>query len=124
MPERLFQIFAVVKPGQSNNKTKKMPTKLFTGSPGLAAKKAMTALCKKKSISGVCTLTITMREVKRVMRDGEHKVVPVLDSDNMQIMRKYKLKRVVNETPVVFEGTTPITFKYKTEIIESFGRIM
>lgn len=124
MPERLFEIFAVVKPGQSNDKTKKMPTKLFTGSPGLAAKKAMTALCKKKSIHGVCTLTITMREVKRVMRDGEHRVVPVLDSDNMQIMRKYKLKRVVNETPVIFEGTTPITFKYKTEIVESFGRVM
>lgn len=124
MPERLFQIFTAVKPGQSNNKTTKMPTKLFTGTPGLAAKKAMTALCRKKNIRGVCTLTITMREVKRVMQDGEYGVVPVLDGDNMQIKRKYKLKRVINETPVIFEGTTPITFKYKTEIVESFGRVM
>ena len=124
MPERLFQIFAAVKPGQSDNKTKKTPSKLFTGTPSLAAKKAMTVLCGKKAIKGACTLTITMREVKRVKHDGEFKIVPVLDSDNMQIMRKYKLKRVVNETPVIFEGTTPITFKYKTEIVESFGRVM
>ena len=124
MPDRLFQIVNVVKPGQSNSKTKKTPTKLFTGTPSLSAKKAMTVLCNKKSIKGVCTLTITMREVKRVMKEGEYHIVPVRDSDNMEIKRKYKLKRMVNETPVMFEGNTPVTFKYKTVIVESFGRVM
>lgn len=124
MPERLFQIFSAVKPGQSNNKTKKSSSKLFTGTPRLAAKKAMTALCNEKNSRGVCTLTITMREVKRVMKDGEYIIIPILDKDNLPIMRKYKLKRVVNETPVIFEGTTPITFKYNIEIVESFGRVI
>jgi hypothetical protein len=123
---RYFQIFSVTKPGQGNQKTKSMPNKLFSGTPSQAARKAMTALCDNKKIRGVCTLTIAMREVKRVMRDGEYTVIPVLDSDNMEIIRKYKIKRVLNEnadTPVVFEGTTPVAFRYKTDVVESFGRV-
>ena len=103
---RLFEIY--------NNPEKK----LFSGTPSGAAKKAMSALC-----SGECTKTIVMREVKRVMVKGEYRVVPVLDADNMEIKRKYKLKRVPNETEIVFEGNTPVTFRYKTEIVESFGRV-
>lgn len=120
---RLFEIYDVTKPGQQNESTSKLPGMLFSGTPSAAAKKAMSALCKSKNISGVCTLTVTMREVKRSMVKGTYVNVPVVDSDNMQIMRKYKMKRVNNETPVTFEGTTPITFKYKIEIIESFGRV-
>lgn len=107
---RLFEIY--------NDKN----AQLFSGTPSAAAKKAMTALCGRRR-NVVCTKTIVMREVKRVMVNGEYRVVPVLDADNMEIKRKYKLKRVPNETEIVFEGNTPVTFRYKTEIVESFGRV-
>lgn len=112
---RLFQVLSVDK------KSMKIPMdKLFTGTPSAAARKAMTVLCGNKKN---CTLTLKIREVKRVMRDGETTVVPVLDRDNMQIVRKYRVQRVENDTPVVFEGSTPVTFRYKTDILESFGRV-
>jgi len=110
---RYFQIHSVVK------KSKKIPTTLFTGTHSQAARKAMTVLCK-----GACTLTIAMREVKRVMRDGEYTIVPVLDSDNVKIIRKYKIKRTKNDTDVVFKGGSEITFRYNTQIIESYGRVL
>jgi 20S proteasome alpha/beta subunit len=115
---RLFEIYEVVKSGK---KQTIKSSKLFSGSPSAAAKKAMTSLCKK--YSGKCTLTVTMREVKRSMNNGVYKHIPVLDSDNMQIMRKYKMKRVDNDTSVVFEGDSLVDFKYKIEILESFGRV-
>jgi len=111
---RYFQIHSVVK------KSKKIPTTLFTGTHSQAARKAMTVLCKQ----GACTLTIAMREVKRVMRDGEYTIVPVLDSDNVKIIRKYKIKRTKNDTDVVFKGGSEITFRYNTQIIESYGRVL
>ena len=112
---RLFQVLSVDK------KSVKIPKdKLFSGTPSAAARKAMTVLCGDK---GKCTLTLKIREVKRVMRDGEITVVPVLDQDNLPIVRKYRVQRVANDTPVVFEGSTPVMFRYKTEILESFGRV-
>jgi hypothetical protein len=111
---RFFEVYAVNKPELKTDK-------LFSGTPSAAAKKAMTAMCK--DVSGTCSLTVTMREVKRTMSSGQYMTIPVKDSDNMPIMRKYKLKRTLNETPVVFEGATPITFRYKVDIVESFGRV-
>lgn len=102
-------------------KNKKIPsTTLFTGTHSQAARKAMTVLC-----DGPCTLTITVREVKRVMRDGEYTIVPVLDSDDVQIIRKYKIKRTKNDNEVVFKGTkNRVSFGYDTKIIESYGRVL
>lgn len=111
---RYFQIHSV-------EKSKKIPTTLFTGTHSQAARKAMTALCETR---GACTLTVAMREVKRIMRDGEYTIVPVLDSDNVQIIRKYKIKRTKNDNDVIFKGDTPVTFRYNTKIIESFGRVL
>lgn len=111
---RLFEVYQVNKPGLKTDK-------LFSGTPSSAAKKAMNAMCKE--VSGTCTLIVTMREVKRSMTDGQYMSIPVKDADNIPIARKYKMKRTLNETPVVFKGDTPITFRYKVEIIESFGRV-
>jgi len=113
---RYFQIHSVVK------KSKKIPTTLFTGTHSQAARKAMNVLCK-----GECTLTIAMCEVKRVMRDGEYIVVPVLDKDNVKIIRKYKVKRIKNDTEtmnVEFRYAGEITFRYSTQITESYGRVL
>lgn len=110
---RLFEVYEVNKPELKTEK-------LFSGTPSAAAKKAMTVMCKE--VSGTCTLTVTMREVKRTMSNGKYMIVPVNDSDNMPIMRKYKLKRTLNETPVTFEGAS-VTFRYKVDILESFGRV-
>ena len=114
---RQFEIYSV----QPSGKTPK--DKVFNGSPSAAAKKAMTALCKLRD-TDQCTLTVTVREIKRTMVNGEYKSVPVLDSDGIEIMRKYKLKRSTNDTSVSFEGAEPILFKHKVDIIESFGRVL
>ncbi len=111
---RYFQIHSVTKRTE-------IPTTLFTGTHSQAARKAMTVLCENRD---ACTLTIAMREVKRVMRDGEFIAVPVLDSDNIHVIRKYKIRRTKNDNDVVFNGVTPVTFRYNTQIIESFGRVL
>jgi hypothetical protein len=113
---RHFEIYSVQPAGPA-------PQKIFSGSPSAAAKKAMTALCKLRDAEQ-CTLTITVREIKRTMVNGEYTNVPVIDSDGIEIMRKYKLKRSTNETPVSFKGADPILFKHKVEITESFGRVL
>ena len=113
---RHLEIFSVQPEGP-------VPNKIFSGSPSAAAKKATTALCKLRN-NEKCTLTVTVREIKRSMVNGEYQNVPVIDSDGIEIMRKYKMKRSTNETPVSFKGSDPIMFKYKVEITESFGRVL
>ena len=113
---RHFEIYSVQPAGP-------VPQKIFSGSPSAAAKKAMTALCKLRDTEQ-CTMTVTVREIKRSMVNGEYKTIPVLDSDDIEIMRKYKMKRSTNETPVSFKGANPILFKHKVEIAESFGRVL
>lgn len=112
---RHFEIYSVQPSGP-------VPQKIFSGSPSAAAKKAMTALCKLRDTEQ-CTLTVTVREIKRTMIKGDYQNVPVLDSDGIEIMRKYKMKRSVNDTPVSFKGTD-VLFKHKVEITESFGRVL
>jgi len=128
MSERLFTITNVSKSAQGNKKTKFDSDKLYTGSHSAAAKKAMYHTCRKmgKKIKGRCTLTMTVMEVIRKTIDGVPLVLPKIDSDGKKIVRKYKVKLTLNKDSdvVYFEGLNePISFKYTTEIVKSYGRI-
>lgn len=132
--KRTFQIVSVTKPGQKNASTKFDKTKLFSGEPRNAAMKAMTHLCsrKTKQIRGVCTLTVVVAEVKVRMVNGVNGVYPVLDSSGYPKMYKYKLKREMyhddessdGRLHVEFNGDNTIPFKYKSTVVESYGRVV
>lgn len=133
--KRMFRVVAVTKPGQQNTRTSFDKTRLFTGEPRNAAMKAMTQLCSKnrKHIKGVCTLTVTVQEVRRQMQEGVVRIVPVLDSSNIPKMYKYKLKRfmyheqdnqVENGPRTIQLDDRDISFKYHVKILESYGRVI
>lgn len=132
--KRTFQIASVTKPGQRNAQTKFDSKKLFSGDPRNAAMKAMTHLCSAdmKKIKGMCTFTVTMREMKKHMVDGKMQLSPVLDKSLIHKMYKYKLKRikyseVETAGPRVVEFGTKkdaIPFKYHVTVIESYGRVI
>jgi hypothetical protein len=120
--QRYFTIARVVKPGQSDVNTKFNETMLFTGTPDRAAKKAMSRLCSVKDVRGQCTLTISVMEVLKKTIDGSATIVPKLDSNGDDIVRKYTVKRQVIDDNVNMGGTS-VHFKYTTKITKSFGRV-
>lgn len=124
MTERYFMVTKVTKSSQKEN-TKFDKTRKYTGTPNLAARKAMTHVCGRigKKVKGRCTMTISVQEVKSTG-------TPIMDAQGLPIIYKYKLKRVLLKDENKQDGITvnfkgsPVTFKYKTEIIESFGRVL
>lgn len=124
MPERYFMVTKVTKSSQKEN-TQFNHLRKYTGTPSLAARKAMTHVCGRigKKVKGRCTMTITLQEVKSTG-------TPIMDAQGLPIMYKYKLKRVVLKDENNQNGITinlngsPITFKYKTDIVESYGRVL
>jgi hypothetical protein len=125
MSERYFVVRKVTKSAQQMNTSFDINRK-YTGTPSLAAKKAMTHVCGRigKKVKGRCTMTITVQEVKSTG-------TPITDAQGLPIMYKYKLKRVVtkdanggtNGVTVMLNGT-PVTFKYRTQVVESYGRVL
>lgn len=125
MPERYFVVHKVTKSAQNAN-TSFNDRRKYTGTPSLAAKKAMTHVCGRigKKVKGRCTMTITVQEVKSTG-------TPIMDAQGLPIMYKYKLKRMVakdtengsNGVTVMLNGS-PVTFKYQTQIVESYGRVL
>ena len=125
MPERYFVVHKVTKSAQKANKSYNDSRK-YTGTPSSAAKKAMTHVCGRigKKVKGRCTMTITVQEVKSTG-------TPIMDAQGLPIMYKYKLKRMVakdaengsNGVTVMLNGS-PVTFKYQTQIVESYGRVL
>ena len=125
MPERYFVVHKVTKYAQKAN-TSFNDSRKYTGTPSLAAKKAMTHVCGRigKKVKGQCTMTITVQEVKSTG-------TPIMDAQGLPIMYKYKLKRMVaKDTENGTKGVTimlngsPVTFKYQTQIVESYGRVL
>ena len=125
MPERYFVVHKVTKSAQNAN-TSFNDGRKYTGTPSSAAKKAMTHVCGRigKKVKGRCTMTITVQEVKSTG-------TPIMDAQGLPIMYKYKLKRMVakdsengsNGVTVMLNGS-PVTFKYQTQIVESYGRVL
>lgn len=125
MPERYFVVHKVTKSAQKAN-TSYNDSRKYTGTPSSAAKKAMTHVCGRigKKVKGRCTMTITVQEVKSTG-------TPIMDAQGLPIMYKYKLKRMVakdaengsNGVTVMLNGS-PVTFKYQTQIVESYGRVL
>jgi hypothetical protein len=124
MPDRHFIVQKVTKSAQNTN-TRFDSTRKYTGTPSSAAKKAMTNICGGigKKVKGRCTMTITVQEVKSTG-------TPVTDSQGLPIMYKYKVKRFVAKDENNTQGVTvefngkPVTFKYQTKILESYGRVL
>jgi hypothetical protein len=124
MSQRYFVVNKVTKTAQGSN-TRFDNSRKYTGTPRLAARKAMTYICGSigKRVKGRCTLTITVQEVKSTG-------TPIFDKQGLPIMYKYRLKRFVVKDDNDEEGITidfngkPITFKYQTEIVESYGRVL
>jgi hypothetical protein len=127
MPEHRHFIVRKVTKSSQNQNTSFNDTRKYTGTPSSAAKKAMTHICGRigKKVKGQCTMTVTVQEVKSTG-------TPIMDSQGLPVMYKYKLKRSVAKDPendtsgvtVVFNGGLPITFKYQTKIVESYGRVL
>ena len=125
MRERYFVVHKVTKSAQKANTSYNDSSK-YTGTPSSAAKKAMTHVCGRigKKVKGRCTMTITVQEVKSTG-------TPIMDAQGLPIMYKYKLKRMVakdaengsNGVTVMLNGS-PVTFKYQTQIVESYGRVL
>ena len=111
--ERRFVVVDVVKNAQgSNKKTKFNEDAVYTGTPGGAAKKAFSRLCRsktgkmKKSIHGRCALTVTVQEV------GDRKK-PLEYKDGKLKQHSYKLRRVKLADPIKLPSG--YTVKYDVE---------
>lgn len=125
MSERYFIVNKVTKTAQGAN-TQFDKSRKYTGTPSAAARKAMTYTCGRigKRVKGRCTLTITVQEVKSTGK-------PILDKQGIFVMYKYKLKRFLitgeNDSKGVvvnFGEGKEIKFKYQTQILESYGRVL
>jgi len=111
--ERRFVVVDVIKNAQgSNKKTKFNKDAVYTGTPGRAAEKAFSRLCRtktgkmKKSIHGRCALTVTVQEVGDRKKALEYK-------DGKMKQHSYKLRRVKKAKPI--ELPSGYTVKYDTK---------
>ena len=131
MTERLFKVLAVTKTAQKNAITSFDAFRLYKGTPSQAAKKAFYHTCKQinKGVYNRCTLSVTVVQVKKTSIAGIDTVQPVLDSNGKPFKYKYaiKLERYHPKSSkgknVVFENSIKVTFKFKTKIVKSFGRV-
>ena len=125
-----YRIVRVTKPGQGNKNTaiKHLEEQAFSSShgPSGAARKAMTQLCKMKSIKGVCTLTVTMEQVKKRTLNGKKVLETVMDTSGenpVPVRWMYKLKREKTDGESINIGGKDIVFDFTTKVVESHGRV-
>lgn len=125
MSKRLFIVQNITKTAQKNTPTKFDESKVYSGTPSAAAKKAFYDACKKmgKRIRNACTLSVVVAEVKKVSVYGVTKYVPVKDSLG-EIKYKYALKLMKYDTPKIVQfGDKEIKFVYYPVIVNSLGRV-
>lgn len=131
MTERLFRLLSVTKTAQNNASTSFDSNRLYKGTPSQAAKKGFYHTCKQinKGIHNRCTLSVTVVQVKKTTIAGIETIQPVLDSNDKPIKYKYAIKlerydpKSTKGKSVTFDNGKEITFKYKTKIVKSFGRV-
>tara|TARA_B100001094_G_scaffold324240_1_gene376524 strand:- start:2931 stop:3329 length:399 start_codon:yes stop_codon:yes gene_type:complete len=96
---RRFVVVEAVKNAQGGKNTQFNSDAVYTGTPGAAAKKAFSRLCRpktgkmKKAIRGRCALTVTVQEI------GEWKK-PLMYQDGTPKQHTYKLRRVKLDKPI------------------------
>lgn len=121
---RYFMVTNVRKPGQKNEKGNEKKTKgyglvLKGSTPGSAAKKAMTELCKRKEYHGMCALRVVLTEVETTNGGSPSKkeghTVPMKYKDGRVKEFAYRLqKRRLKEPITVMINGTPVVYKYKS----------
>lgn len=129
MSDRYFMVESITKTAQKDTKTDFDKSKVYTGTPSSAARKAFTHTCTKfnKDIRGRCTLSVTVKEVYKSTKNGVVEYQPRLD-DGREYKFKYalKLKRYNPKSGVFVQFPNvenPIIFKYKVDVVKSFGRV-
>lgn len=124
---RFFMVQSVTKTGQRNEKGREKKTKgydlVFKGeNPGQAAKKAMSALCKRKEYHGMCALRVKFMEVKGSLAGTspsktKGKYIPLLRASGEPKIYAYRLqKRKLKEPVTLMLNGVKVTYKYESKI--------
>ena len=124
---RFFMVNNVYKTGQKNNKGREIKTSgyqmIFRGmTPSQAAKKAMTALCKRKEYSGMCALRVKLVEVMVTEsgspKRGDKGYIPMLwKTSGEEKEFTYRLQKRKLKVPVTVNlNGVDVTYKYESII--------
>jgi hypothetical protein len=123
--QRYFLVDQVYKTGQTNDTGKEVPTRGYemlmkARTPMQAGKKALTALCKRKSYSGICALRIILIEVeggetRPIKENGEY--VPMMKSDGDFKTYAYRMQKRKLKVPREVEMNGKIViYRYESKI--------
>lgn len=130
---RHFMVKEVLKPGQKNNKGREKQTAgyglVFKGeAPAQAAKKAMTALCKRKEYHGMCALRVKLVEIKTSeggspSKKGNEFIEMTYKSSGKPKEYSYRLqKRRLKEPITVVINGVPVTYRYKSIVRSNLNK--
>ena len=119
---KYYMVTNVRKPAQKNDKGNEKKTKGYglvfkSATPSGAAKKAMTALCKKKEYHGLCALRVTLTQVETTnggspsMKEGQ--TIPMKYKSGKVKEFSYRLqKRKLKEPVTVMRNGKEVKYYY------------
>lgn len=130
---RHFMVKEVLKPGQKNEKGREKKTAgyglVFQGAkPDQAARKAMTALCKRKEYHGMCALRVKLVEIETTNGGSPSK------KDKEFVPKRYKTsgkekeysyrlqKRRLKEPITVVINGVPVVYRYKSIVRSNLNK--